>query len=117
QRGLWGDFVLLPGDTEPPYRLHSALRLLLAVELQGIPLKRAIAQWERWRRGEPEDTGSNALNVATSSWIRAACEGLLSVSARMLNDTGAMNQNADFLVHCIHTVWLEISTIAASHCA
>ncbi|KAJ2060441.1 hypothetical protein GGI17_003728 [Coemansia sp. S146] len=127
QRGLWGDFALLPGDTEPPYRLQSALRLLLAVEQQEIPLKRAIAQWERWRRGEPEGAESNGLDIATSSWIRAACQGLLSVSARMLNDTGAMDHNAlrdlgdggpsAFLVHCIHTVWLEISTIAAHHCA
>ncbi|KAJ2443304.1 hypothetical protein GGI03_008039 [Coemansia sp. RSA 2337] len=124
QRGLWGDFALLPGDTEPPYRLQSALRLLFAVEQQGVTLKRAIAQWERWRRGEPEGAESNVLDTATSSWIRAACQGLLSVSARMLDDIGTMNHNdldnggpSAFLAHCMHTVWLEISAIAAHHCA
>ncbi|KAJ2022391.1 hypothetical protein GGI06_001835 [Coemansia sp. S85] len=127
QRGLWGDFALLPGDTEPPYRLQSALRLLLVVEQQGIPLKRAVAQWERWRRGEPEGAESGALDLATSNWVRAACQGLLSVSARMLDSTGDMGHKAlgslgdggpsAFLVHCIHTVWLEINTIAACHCS
>ncbi|KAJ2493009.1 hypothetical protein IWW37_001013 [Coemansia sp. RSA 2050] len=127
QRGLWGDFALLPDDTEPPYRLQSALRLLLAVEQQGTPVKRAIAQWERWLRGEPEGAESRALDFATSSWIRAACQGLLSASARMLDDTGDVGHEAlrglgdggpsAFLVHCIHTVWVEINTTAARHCS
>ncbi|KAJ2444997.1 hypothetical protein GGF42_006136 [Coemansia sp. RSA 2424] len=127
QRGMWGDFGLLPDDNEPSYRLRSALRLLLAVVHHGVPLKRAAAQWERWRRGEPDGAESCSLDDATTSWVRAACQGLLDVSARMLSDTDDIKHHAwhdesgsgpsAFLVRCIHMVWLEINTIAARHCA
>ncbi|KAJ2745330.1 hypothetical protein GGI20_002262 [Coemansia sp. BCRC 34301] len=126
QHGLWGGFALLPDDDEPPYRLQLALRLLLAVVQHGIPLKRATVQWERWRRGEPDGGESCALGDAIAGWIRTACQGLLGVSERMLSDTDAVEnypwRDVDssgpsaFLVHCIHTVWLEINTIAACHC-
>ncbi|KAJ2486668.1 hypothetical protein EV174_000980 [Coemansia sp. RSA 2320] len=122
QRGLWGDFALSADDVEPPYRLQAALRLLLPAESrqeQRPNPKRAIAQWERWRRGEPEAAASSsALHSAVASWTRAACQGILSVSDRMIRDTSQHSAGLDaFLVHCLHTVWREISAIAACHCA
>ncbi|KAJ2910507.1 hypothetical protein GGI21_000800 [Coemansia aciculifera] len=123
QHGLWGDFGVSLDDTEPPYRLQAALRLLLAVVQHGVPLKRAIAQWERWRRGEPDGGESSAMEDATASWISAACQGLLNASARMLRDADDAKHSAwhdgpsAFLVCCIHMVWLEINHIAARNCA
>ncbi|KAJ2613018.1 hypothetical protein EV177_002715 [Coemansia sp. RSA 1804] len=63
QRGLWRDFVLSPGDSDIPYRLHAALRLLIVAAVdpqhrrQPVSLKREIARWERWLRGEHVDDG------------------------------------------------------------
>ncbi|KAJ2220464.1 hypothetical protein IWW45_009095 [Coemansia sp. RSA 485] len=122
QHSLWGDYTISLDDLEPSYRLHAALRLLLPAEQRDVTSKQAIALWDRWRRGSAADSMADghsadlAMQKAISAWVGAVCQGLSKLSQRMLAETALSSQPADavdgFLVQCLHTVWLEISSIA-----
>ncbi|KAJ2212265.1 hypothetical protein EV179_004816 [Coemansia sp. RSA 487] len=78
QHGLWGDFALSFDDSDIPYRLHAALQLLIMAVthpqqgLQRVSSKRVIAQWERWRRGEPVEINDLNTDYAIRNWTTFA---------------------------------------------
>ncbi|KAI9502223.1 hypothetical protein BX070DRAFT_253550 [Coemansia spiralis] len=134
QRGLWGDFTLTPDDNDAPYRLQAALRLLITAEQQnqpshqGVSAKRAVAQWERWLRGEPiEESSICDKDSAIKDWIGATCQEIVSKSAQTMDDIrksrNGQKQNENnstidsYLVHCIFMVWMEINAVAKRLCS
>ncbi|KAJ2087395.1 hypothetical protein IW138_005012 [Coemansia sp. RSA 986] len=129
QHGLWGDFALSFDDSDIPYRLHAALQLLIMAVthpqqgLQRVSSKRVIAQWERWRRGEPVEINDLNTDYAIRNWVRATCQTVADAAAAAIDDirtSGYAQQMKqrypvdDFLAHCVCVLWEEISSIAKS---
>ncbi|KAJ2719702.1 hypothetical protein GGI07_005058 [Coemansia sp. Benny D115] len=121
RQGLWGDYTISLDDLEPSYRLQAALRLLLFAEQEGVTAKQAVARWERWRCGGPGtyagDAADTAQPPAVRRWVEAVCATLAEQARRALAeiDTVSAGGGADidaFLIHCLRTVWREISAIA-----
>ncbi|KAJ1737059.1 hypothetical protein LPJ72_000846 [Coemansia sp. Benny D160-2] len=143
QRGLWRDFVLSPGDSDIPYRLHAALRLLIVAAVdpqhrrQPVSLKREIARWERWLHGEHVDDGEASIrNHAIGSWIKTTCRIIADTSTKMIDDICTFqhaqhaqhSQHAqhaqqtkrgrsvdEFLIRCLLVIWKETNAIAVGN--
>ncbi|KAJ1727282.1 hypothetical protein LPJ61_004654 [Coemansia biformis] len=129
-RGLWGEFTLSLDDSEPSYRLQAALRLLLAAGKRGTDTTSAVAQWERWRRGEQlSGPGEVAATAAMRQWLGRTCGEVARCSGQMVREAqeaaGAswsvpleQQPSAEhsrphrFLAHCLSVVWLETNRIA-----
>ncbi|KAJ1906301.1 hypothetical protein LPJ81_001421 [Coemansia sp. IMI 209127] len=120
QHGLWGDFTLSPDNGDISYRLHAALQLLL----QDVSSKRAIAWWERWRRGEPSHNNDlDNRRHAIRSWVTATCQTIADAATRNMDaihrfryaqETSQRYLVNDFLARCLHMLWEEEHAIAKS---
>ncbi|KAJ1954138.1 hypothetical protein EC988_002591 [Linderina pennispora] len=102
--GLFGDYTF---DNEPSFRLLAALHLLLPLAEEGAAVRRVLARWERWRRGELE-----LDERAAELWVEGACQSVQERAGRVMRDLQAEDS---FLLVCLRVIWAEIGGVAAGN--